>query len=66
MNKNKTAALFLAAIMAASAAGCSSTISSEDGEVSEITDTSVKSEVSETTASDIMEMETGFLQYTMK
>lgn len=55
MNKNKSAALFLAAIMAISAAGCSSTISSEDGEVSEITDTSVKSEVSETTASEISE-----------
>lgn len=55
MNKNKAAALFLAAMMAASAAGCSSTISSEDGEVSEITDTSAKSEVSETTASEIAE-----------
>lgn len=55
MNKNKAAALFLAALMAVSAAGCSSTISSEDGEVSEITDVSEKCEVSETTASEISE-----------
>lgn len=57
MNKSKTTALFLAALMAASVTGCSSTISSEDGETSEINSSSEETISSETTASEIAETE---------
>ncbi|MBP0964990.1 MAG: substrate-binding domain-containing protein [Oscillospiraceae bacterium] len=55
MNKNKAAALFLAVLMAVSATGCSSTITSEDGETSEINSYSEETTESETAASEISE-----------
>ncbi len=57
MNKNKTTALILAAMLAVSAVGCSSDGNSADGSVSE-TDTAADKSISETTASDIAETET--------